>query len=69
MAGACVAHQKVVGLGYCQPHSVAQKGSAAKHPSLTMHCRSPSWLAQEEKEVAAAVVGPAGGRHPTLQRH
>ena len=50
------------------PTLLQTKAVAAKHPSLTMHCRNPSWLTQDEA-VAAAVVGLLEGGHPALQRH
>ena len=55
----------------CQPHSVVQESSGdcstAQHPLLTLHCMTPSCLAQEEKEVAAAVVGLLEGGLPALR--
>ena len=61
---------KVVGLMICH-HSVAQGGSggcsSAEYPVLTLHCMIPSCLVQEEKEVAAAVVGLLEGGLPALR--
>lgn len=37
------------------------------HSVLTLRCKTPFWLAQEEKEVAAAVVGLLEGGLPALR--